>query len=56
MYLVIAHKILLLTYRWQDIGLDNAVSLGLEVEIEVVGTGSSFSNHQIGKDECPKLP
>lgn len=56
MYLFIAHKSFWLTYSWQDIRLDNAVSLGLEVEIEVVGTRSSFSDHQIGKDKCPKLP
>lgn len=56
MYLFIAHKSFWPTYGWQDIRLDNAVSLSLEVEIEVVGTRSSFSDHQIGKDECPKLP
>lgn len=50
------HKSFYLTYSWQDIRLDNAVSLGLEVEVEVAGTGSSFSDHQIGKDKCPKLP
>lgn len=47
---------ILLTYCWENVRLDNRVALRLQIEIEVSSTRPSFSNHEIGQDESPKLP